>query len=102
MQLSNYVKIYPVDESPGQWLLYSTRNAAKILLKEEILKSIENGGLSPSDEALLSELGMIVQDKEEEKRAVLGFIDGINAKNSVLNITVVSEPGLQLRLPLLL
>jgi uncharacterized protein len=34
-------------------------------------------------------MGMIVQDREEEKRAVLGFIDGINAKNSVLNITVV-------------
>ena len=90
MQISHYLKAYPCEESPGDLLLFSTRRVSKILLKRETYQAIEKkGGLSPSDEALLAKLGILVHDREEEKRAVLRFFDEINAKNTALNIMAV-------------
>jgi len=89
MQLSHYLKIYPYQENPGQLLLFSTKKASKILLTQETFQSIEKGTLSSPDEALLSKLGMIVDDREEEKRAMFALLDRLNTNNSGLNITVV-------------
>jgi uncharacterized protein len=89
MQLSYYLKVYPFEERPDHLLLFSTRKASKILLKEETFQSIEKGTLSPSDETLLSKLGMIVHDREEEKRAMLGLIDELNASSTGLSLMVV-------------
>jgi uncharacterized protein len=89
MHLSHYLKTYPYEEEPGHLLLFSTKQASKALIKEETFQAIEKGTLSPSDEALLSKLGMIVQDREEEKRAVLGLLDKVNTKDPGLNMIVV-------------
>ena len=89
MYLSNYLKTYPFKEKPGYLLLYSTKKASKILLKEGTYNSIINGVLSPENEETLSELGMIVPDRELEKREVSGFLNEINEKNSGLNISVI-------------
>jgi len=89
MQLSRYLKVYPCEERPGHLLLFSTKKASKALLKKETYEAIERGALSPSDEALLSRLGMIVHDGEEEKRGILGLFDELNAKNAGVNIMVV-------------
>ncbi len=89
MQLSRYVKIYPSEQSSEQQLLFSTKKASKILLSQETIQSIEQGTLSPEDETLLSRLGMIVEDREDEKRAVLGLFDRMNRSNPELKITVV-------------
>ncbi|MGA1840292.1 MAG: geopeptide radical SAM maturase [bacterium] len=89
MQSSFYLKTFLCREKPGYLLLFSTKQASKVFLKEETFKAIEKGTLSPSDEALLSKLGMIVHDREEEKRTVFGLIDKINTNNSVLEIMVV-------------
>ncbi len=90
MQLSRYLKVYPCAERPGHVLLFSTRTVAKILLRAETYRTLEQGGrLSPADEALLAKLGMLVRDREEEKRAVLGLFDTLNAMNPGLSIMVV-------------
>jgi len=89
MQLSYYLKIYPCEEKPDHLLLFSTKKASKILLKKETYQAIEKGTLSTWDEALLSKLGMIVHDREEEKRAIFGLFDDINKKNPGLSIMVV-------------
>ena len=89
MQLSHYLKVYPCEERPGQLLLFSTKKASKILLNKETFQAIEKGTLSPANEALLSKLGMIVQDREEEKRAVFGLFDRLNTRNTGLNIMAV-------------
>jgi len=89
MQLSQYLKIYPSQERPGHLLFFSTKKASKILLEKETYQAIEKGTLSTSDEALLSKLGMIVHDREEEKRAILGLFDDINTKNPGLSVMVV-------------
>ncbi len=89
MRLSHYIKTYPFEERPGYLLLYSTKKASKILLKEETYNSIAKGTLSPENEAMLLKLGMIVPDRESEKREVSGFLNNINKKNSGLNISVI-------------
>lgn len=89
MQLSHYLKVYPCEESPGRVLLFSTRKVSKILVKKETYRAIEQkGGLSPSDEALLSKLGILVHDRDQEKRAVLSLFDELNARNPGLSIMV--------------
>ncbi len=89
MQLSHYLKSYPYEEKPGHLLLFSTKRLSKILLPEETFRSMEKGVLSESHEALLSRLGMIVDDREEEKNTMLSFLDRMNENNPVLSMTVV-------------
>lgn len=89
MQLSRYIKIYPYEERPSYLLLYSTKKASITLIKEEAYQSIERGALSPSDEAMLSKLGMIVPDREAERKAMHGLLNELNTKNTGLNIIAV-------------
>ena len=89
MQLSRYHKVYPSEENPGHVLLFSTRTVAKILVKEETYRIAKEGGaLSPSSEALLAKLGILVHDREEEQRELLSFFDTLNAMNQGLNLMV--------------
>jgi len=89
MQLSRYLKVYPCRERAGYLLLFSTKKASKILIKKETYHAMKKGLLSPSDEALLSRLGFIVEDREAEKRAMLNFFDDASSRDPVLNIIVV-------------
>lgn len=75
MQFSNYIKFYPCKENPGYHLLYSTKRSSIILLQESVLKSIEEGNVSSSEEDTLSSLGFLVPDRDEEKRSMLSLID---------------------------
>jgi uncharacterized protein len=89
MQTSRYLKTYPYEERPSCLLLYSTKKASIILLKEESYKAIEKGTLPMSDEAMLSRLGMIVPHREGERQAMLGLLDELNTKNTGFNIITV-------------
>ncbi|MDY6973413.1 MAG: geopeptide radical SAM maturase, partial [Thermodesulfobacteriota bacterium] len=89
MQLSRYLKIYPSEHGPDRVLLFSTKKASKVLLSKKTLQSLETKTMSPSDEALLVRLGMIVPDREEEKLAVCDLPDELNRISPGLNITVV-------------
>ena len=50
---------------------------------------MQKGTLSPSDEAKLEKLRMIVMDRDGEKQAVLSLLDDQNPKNRGLNIIAV-------------
>ena len=89
MKLSRYIKVFPFEKRPGYLLLYSTKKASITLVKEEAFDSIDRGTLSPGNEAMLSELGMVVPDDETEKTEVSGFMDEINRRNPRLNISVI-------------
>jgi uncharacterized protein len=89
MQLSQYLKVYPFDEKPGHLLLFSTKKASKILIPKKTYKAIEENTLSPSDQELVLKLGMIVPDREEERRSVFGFFDELNEINRGLSLMVV-------------
>jgi len=88
MQLSHYIKVYP-HETPGLLLVYSTKKASISLIPETIYSSVENGSLSPEDEASLLKLGVVVSDREEEKKEMRLIIDRLNAKNRGLNVSVI-------------
>lgn len=89
MQLSHYLKVYSCEERPDHLLLFSTKKASKILLKKETFQSMDKGTLSPSDETLLSKLGMIVDDRQAERRAMFSFTDELNANSTGLSLMVV-------------
>jgi len=89
MQLSHYLKTYPCEEKPGYLFLFSTKRASMLIIKEKTFQAIEQGSLSPSDEGLLFKHGVIVPDRKEEKRDMLGLLDKINARNPISNSMVV-------------
>lgn len=89
MRLSKYIKIYPYAEKPGYLLYYSTLKASISLLKESILKSIADRTLSPTNQETLTRLGLIVNNRIEEKESILNYLDTMNSKNSYSNFIVV-------------
>lgn len=89
MQPSYYLKTYPYPDNPGQLLVFSTKKASAILLDRETYQSMERGTLSPAAEAKLASLGMVVADRDAEKRVMLGFLDERNPHNRGLNIIAV-------------
>ncbi|MEW6001513.1 MAG: geopeptide radical SAM maturase [Nitrospirota bacterium] len=91
MQLSNYIKIYPHRERWGYLLLFSTKRASIILLHESVLKSIEDGNLSSSEEETLHRLGFLVQDVNEEKKEMLGLFNEVNKRRKKFNALVVTN-----------
>jgi uncharacterized protein len=78
MYLSPYLKKFPSDEHPENIILFSTWFLSKIEIREETFRAIEKGEISAEHEKLLAGLGMIVPDREEEKKAVLSLFDRIN------------------------
>jgi uncharacterized protein len=89
MQPSYYLKTFPCPDNPDQLLLFSTKKASVILLDRETYQALEGGTLSPSDEAKLASLGMVVADRDAEKQAILGLLDERNPQNRGLNIIAV-------------
>ena len=89
MRLSTYVKIYPHKEDPDYLLFYSTKKASKVLLHKTILRSIEQGDISPSDAEPLTSLGFLVPDPEEEKKEMLGILDEANRRSRKFTAIVV-------------
>ncbi len=89
MQLSNYIKTYPYEETPGHFLVYSTRKTSVSLISEKVFDAIENDSLSAEDEASLLKLGIIVPDREAEKRDMRFMMDNLNAKDRCVNISVI-------------
>ncbi|HEX8948962.1 MAG TPA: geopeptide radical SAM maturase [Dissulfurispiraceae bacterium] len=88
MQLSHYLKVFPYEERPGHLLLFSTKKASLLLLKEETFSRIEQGGLSKEGEALLAEHAIVVADREEEKRDMYYRVDRLNAQGQMMNVCV--------------
>lgn len=89
MQPSFYLKVYPSEDHPGHLVLFSTYQLSKILINEETYKSMEQGTLSSSNEELLAGLGMLVPDREEEKKSVHNLLEKINKMSTGMDFTVV-------------
>jgi uncharacterized protein len=89
MVLSKYTKIYPSAEGVDSRVLYSTKNAATIIVPFGMIDDIEKGGLSDEEKETLVSLGFLVGDVDQEKREMLGFISELNALNRSLRYVVV-------------
>ncbi|MBN2418078.1 MAG: geopeptide radical SAM maturase [Deltaproteobacteria bacterium] len=89
MHLSHYLKQYPSENNPGYLILFSTWHLSKIEIKEEILKAIQKGEISPENQDLLTNLGMLVPDRDEEKQSVITLFDRINKYSPGIDFIVV-------------
>jgi len=89
MHLSRYLKIYLYREEPGYLLFFSTKKASTVLLHESVMESIGKGAVIESDEDTLSSLGILVPDRDEEKREMLHSIDISNREATKFRTVVV-------------
>jgi uncharacterized protein len=89
MVLSKYTKIYPSVEGVDSRILYSTKNAATIIVPSGMIDEIEKGGLSDEEKETLVGLGFLVTGLEQEKREMLGFISELNALNKSMRYIIV-------------
>jgi uncharacterized protein len=89
MSPSKYLKTYPYDEEQNQLILFSTRYSSKTLVKKEVWEAMERCALSPENEIALQQLGMIVKDKDEEKKDVSRHFEDLNSRNTGLDMIVV-------------
>ncbi|MRR57212.1 MAG: putative geopeptide radical SAM maturase [Deltaproteobacteria bacterium] len=71
MHLSRYIKQYPCRDNPDKVLLFSTKRLSKVVVPRSVLKSVEEGTLSPESTATLTRLGFLVPDSDAERREML-------------------------------
>ncbi len=89
MQLSRYIRTYPCKDRSGHLLLFSTKRASVLRIKEETFRSLEKGEPGSESEAVLSRYGILVPDREEEKREVVSLPDRLNVSNPLLHLIVI-------------
>ncbi len=89
MRLSRYLKIYPCQDDPSSFLLYSTRSGAVILVAESLLAKIKEGSLSPSDRDSLARLGFLVADSAAEKSEMREALAEANRRRRLFKAIVV-------------
>ena len=89
MVLSKYTKIYPPGGSIDSRILYSTKNAATIIVPSGMIDEIAKGSLSGEERETLAGLGFLVETPEQEKREMLGFISELNALNRSLRYIII-------------
>ena len=87
MILSRYCKIYPYKDN--LFLLFSTKKASKILIPKSMLKDIKRGNISEEEKETLVKLGFLVNDFDEEKAEMLGFMDELNSINKNFSAILV-------------
>jgi uncharacterized protein len=89
MKLSRYTKRAPSPKDPHSCILFSTVNAAAILVPSGLITDIESGSLPEEERESLANLGFITDDDEREKRQMLEYISGLNAADTSVRLIVV-------------
>lgn len=89
MILSRYCKIYPYKETPNSVLLFSTKKASSILVPGSMIEDIEKGNISEEEKETLLKLGFLVNDADEEREEMLGFIEELNSINKKFSAILV-------------
>lgn len=89
MHLSAYHKSWPWPDDPDYRLVYSTKNAATVLVPENDFREIEQGRIPAEHLETLVELGILVPDLEKERQEVSGMLAEINRLDPGINVAVV-------------
>jgi uncharacterized protein len=80
MQLSRYLKVFPSQEKPGQFMLYSTIRGSLVQVSGATLQAARSGALSGPEGETLARLGMMVADPESEREQMRGVIERANGR----------------------
>jgi len=89
MHLSRYLKIYPSPGDPDRLLLYSTKRGGSILVPKSFLSAIADGSISTVDREALVRLGLLVPDREEERREMREAFADLNRRSTRFTAQVV-------------
>ncbi len=102
MHLSRYLKQYPCRDNPDRVLLFSTRRLSKAIVPLSVLRSLEEGTLSPESIATLTRLGFLVPDSDAERQEMLTVMTDAEERHEEGLPHGGHEPGLQPGLHVLL
>jgi len=89
MQPSNYYKAFSFTDKRDALLLYSTRYCSKIIVEKETWKAAEMNLLSAENRSVLQRLGLLVDERDEEKKSVSCVFEELNKKSTSVDILVV-------------
>jgi len=89
MHLSRYIKIWPDQDHPDRFLLYSTARGASVLVTATLLAAIEDGTIAPADRDSLVRLGILVPDTHAERRQMRDVFAGVNRQRRRFSAQVV-------------
>lgn len=89
MPLSQYLKIYPAQNRPDHFLLFSTLRTSTAIVSGDTLRSLQQGDESRPERDALHRLGMLVDDREAERQLLRGMLERVNARSRSFNAIVV-------------
>jgi uncharacterized protein len=89
MQPSKYLKTFEADERKDKMLLFSALHCSKIVITKKIWEAMGTGDLTPEEETILLRTGMLVKDRDEEKKTVSGLFKELEKKYTKLDIIAV-------------
>lgn len=89
MKLSRYIITFPSESDSDQLIVFSTRKVSKIRLSKKAFCRIMEGSLSSDETKMLSDLGILVTDRNAERASVVDVFARTNAGNTLLNIIAV-------------
>ena len=96
-ELSRYCKIYRLKEDRN--ILFSTKNAAAIVLKDSVLEDVLQGYVSLDIHTALERLGFMVHSKEQESAAMKDYMKGCDELSNKLSLIVVLNLSCNLACP---
>lgn len=89
MYFTPYLVVHRHHSIPDQFLLFSTKTGALVLLPEEDYAALKNGATENDYIAPLTEMGFLVEDVEAEHLEVARYLDDINRYNPNLTLAVI-------------
>ncbi len=99
MQLSRYLKIFHCTDQPDNHLLYSTRTSASVLVDDVTLLDTRKGTLPQEEETTLARLGILVNNRDEERAMMHNILEKVNAQRTAFNGIVVLNLDCNLACP---
>lgn len=86
-EVSTFVKIFPF--SRGGRILYSTLTGATALIQEDFPERLRNEKLTIEEKQNLIEMGILINNIDNEKQDILNLFDQWNQKKKTLNVIAV-------------
>jgi uncharacterized protein len=99
MNLSKYCAIYPTDDDSDSVILFSTKKASAMQIDKSLLTEIERGTLDDEEIRSLTDLGFLVNSREDEKEELLRYIAECNEVDTSLSLIVALNLDCNLACP---
>src|SRR5208283_1077366 len=96
-ELSEYCKTYRLKEDRN--VLYSTKNAATVVLKDSVLEGVLSGDASPDVRTALTRLGFLVPSREQERSEMRDYMKGVDEFGNKLSLIIVLNLSCNLACP---